>query len=178
MKKLLIGFLLLLALVGAAAFLFYKFYLPELVAEALVEEGNVVSMPDFVQKKIEKLRVPVNKNAANIIAEIHDKGIPLSKVLAEIDKIDHDKVNTTLHELKTSNPTNTNEVFNILKTHLNPDIEPFRKDFNKKVNMKMVQKGIRQIEEYNLDKEADLELAKEIAKQVIIRKEAEYQRTH
>jgi hypothetical protein len=177
MNKFIAGFLLLLALLGTCAFIAYQYYLPKLVAQALVEEGSSSSyIPQSVQERIDRYREPINNGADKVVRQMHHSGIPLSTVLREIDNVDAQDIQLAVDEITQSNPKNTNEVFNILKRNINTnlDIEPLRHSFNANVNMKMVHNAIAGHEQMNLSDEVSLQLFKNVTREILIRKEQLY----
>jgi len=177
MNKLIIGFLLLLVLMGVGAFVAYYYYLPKLVAKAIIEEGNSSPLPELVQQKIDRYRTPINNSADKIIREMHSTGIPLATILREIDGVEASDIERAANEIAVSNPKTTNDVFNILKRNINTnlDIEPLRRSFNDNFNMEMVRRAVAAHKEMTLSDEANLQLFKKISREVLIKKEAEYQ---
>lgn len=177
MKKFIAGFLMLLALVGTCAYIAYQYYLPKLVAQALVEEGSSSSyIPQSVQKQIDQYREPINNGADKVVHQMHHSRIPLSTVLREIDHVEADDIERAVDEIAQSNPKNTNEVFNILKRNINTnlDIEPLRHSFNANMNMKMIHNAIAGHKQMNLSDEVSLQLFKNVTREILIKKEQLY----
>jgi len=175
MKK--IAFLItFLAIASVGAYIFYRFYLPDFVADAMTKDDVPDYLPKRVQKKIAALKAPVNAGAEEVVKEIHKANIPMDKVLAMIDNTTEDQAYTMLDELNHTKPNTTDQVFDIAKKYFPADfdIEVLRKPFNQNVNIKMIKKGIQYGNTNRKRKNIDIEVAKEIAKKILIEKEKEF----
>lgn len=166
--------LLLLTVVGVS--IFYKFYLPGLIADALVQEKEPAYIPTFVQTKIKKYKAPVNKGAEDVIREIHKSNVSLDQILVAIDKTEAEQVYSMLDELNDTEIKNTNQVFDLASRHfpVDFDIEVLRKPFNKNVTMAMIKKGITQANEKREEEGVDPEMAKSVIKQILRQKEQDF----
>lgn len=179
MKKFIGWMIAFLLVAGIASFIFYKFYVPVLVAEAFVEKENPAYIPRFVQARIEEYKAPVNEGASDIIVEIHRADVRLADLLEAIDRADEDQVHMMLDELSQRRITNTNQVFDIAKKYFTVDfdIEVLRKPFNENVDMAMIRKGLKQAAYYRNEDPVDPEMARAVIKQILIQKEKEYQKS-
>jgi hypothetical protein len=175
MKTFLIILLSLLVIIGLGGFIFYKFYLPDLVAEAIIHDETPPYVPEHVKAKIEKLKVPINQASEDLIQEIHKSNITLEEVIKAIDETQETQVYSAVDELNDVKAKNTNEVFDIAKKHLHADfdLEVLREPFNKNVNMKMINKAMNYLNSTR-NEGLDPETMKAIAKKVLIEKEKEY----
>jgi hypothetical protein len=177
-KKFLIWVLALIAAAAIGAFIFYKLYLPRIVAEAIVKgEDELAYMPDFVQTRIRKYRAPVNEAADDVIRELHKSGITMEQITEAIDKTGESQVDGLLAELANTELKSTNQVFDIATKHLQVDfdVEPLRAPFNENVDLDMVRSAIERAQQHRKDEAVDAEMAKAIFKQILLQKEAEYQ---
>jgi hypothetical protein len=165
----------LIAIVGLGGFLFYKYYLPEMVAEAIVSEELPAYVPDRVKAKIEHYKAPINQVSSDVIREIHQSDVSIDLILKAVDDTQEADVYAALHEVNERKPETTDEVFNVAKKHIQADfdVELLRSSFNKNVNMKMVNKAIKNLNA-KIDEDVDPEMMKAIIKQVLIEKEKEY----
>jgi hypothetical protein len=178
MKKFGIWLLALVITAGIGAYVFYKFYLPGLVAKELVKDEESVYVPRFVKAKIRKYKAPVNKGAHDVIKEMHKSNVTLEQLLQAIDETEEEQVRGMLAELNQINLKSTDQVFDVAKKHFTPgfDIEILRKPFNDNVSLDMVKNGLKQANSYASQADLDPEMAKAVAKQILIQKEKEYNR--
>jgi hypothetical protein len=176
MKKLALLFLILVMIIGAGVFVFYKFYLPDLVANVIVNGETPGFVPVSVQKKIEKFKAPVNKASEDLIIHIHKSNITLDQIFKAIDETEEEQVHAALDELNIVEVTNTNQAFDVMKKHFTADfdIEDLREPFNKNVNMKLIRKAINRANNYRDEEVMDPEMAKEVIKKILLQKENEY----
>lgn len=179
MKKLIVVISILLVAAAIAGFVVFKYYIPDVVAEAIVAEKTPDYLPKKVQNKIKALRSPVNAGAEDVVKKIHQANIPMDKILVMIDNTTEDQLDNLIKELNQTPLKNTDQVFDIAKKHFSAgfDLEVLRQPFNKNVNLKMIQKGI-QYSNANTESESNnlnLQTAKAIAKKILIEKEKELQ---
>ena len=175
MKK--IAFLITILTVAAAgAYVFYKFYMPDLVVDVMTTDDVPDYLPKRIQKRIASLKAPVNRGAEELVREIHKANIPMDKVLTMIDNTTEHEAYTMLDELNLTKPKTTDQVFDIAKKHFQADfdIEVLRKPFNESVNIKMIKKGMQYGNNNRKRKDIDIEMAKAIAKKILIEKEKEF----
>jgi hypothetical protein len=179
MKKFLVWVIGLSVIVAAAAFIFYRFYLPGLVADAIMEEHTPRYVPTFVEARMKKFKAPLNKGTSDVIKEIHRSNVTLEQLLAAVDNTEPAQVHAALDELNNSKVKNTNDVFEIGKKYVQADfdVEVLRKPFNENVDMTMVKRALGYAEGRNDEDAVDPEMAKAVIKQLLIQKEKEYRQS-
>jgi hypothetical protein len=178
MKKFVAWLFAFLVLVAVAGVFFYKYYLPEMVAAALVKEEEQPYIPKFVQARIKKYKEPVNKGAEDVIREIHRSQVTLQQILETIDRTEPEQVQAMLDELSDTRIVSEDQVFDIGKKYIRADfdVEVLRVAFKENVDTSMIRKGLRQAEYHRNEVPIDPDMAKAIVKQVLIQKEKEYKR--
>ncbi len=179
MKKVLIWVIGLFVVFAAAGFIFYRFYLPGLVAEAIVKDETPAYVPKFVELRMKKYKAPLNKSAGDVIREIHESNVSLEQVLEAIDRTPPRQIYAALDELDNSKPKTTDEVFNIASKYVAADfdIEILRQPFKENVDMSMVKRAMGYAEGHRNDDTIDPEMAKAVAKKLLIQKEKEYRQS-
>jgi hypothetical protein len=176
MKKLLWVILILAITFCVAGFVFYKLYLPALVADVLTKAETPSYVPAFVQNKIEKYKVPINKGAGDFVTELHRQNVPVQEVINTIDETSEEEIEAALNELKDQDIKTTDEAFDIIVRHVNSEmnLEIFRAPFKRNVEVKTIQKFLSD-DDFNTYRESlDPAMVKEVAKKVLLEKEAEY----
>jgi hypothetical protein len=179
MKKFLLWVVGLGVLFAAAALIFYRFYLPGVVADALTEQETPSYVPKFVEARMNKIKAPLNKGATDVIKEIHKSNVTLEQLLAAVDNTEPEQVRFAFEEINRSKVKNTNDVFDIAKKYVQADfdVEVLRKPFNENVDMSMVKRGLGYLEGHSNDDAMDPEMAKAVIRQVLIQKEKEYRQS-
>jgi hypothetical protein len=175
MKKVIIIASIVAAVCVAAAYIFYTYYLPGLMAQAIVAEEIPGYVPRHIRGRIAALREPVNKGAGDVVAEMRKADIPMEKIFSMIDNTTEAQAYSMLEELNGTKLTSTDQVFDIAKKYFPAefDIEVLRKPFNENLNMKMIKKGIRFGNTNRKTKDVDIEIVKALAKEVLHEKEQE-----
>jgi len=168
----------LLAAAAVGAFVFYKVYLPALIADAVVKDEGSAYLPKFVEVRIRKYKAPVNEAAGDVVEQIHQSDITMDQILKAIDDTDESQVDAAIAELSTREINSTNEVFDIAKKHfpVGFDVELLRKPFNENVDLDMVRAAVEKARQKKEDEMVDPEMAKAVLKQILIQKEEEYQK--
>jgi hypothetical protein len=176
MKKLLIVIIALIAIAIVGAIVWYKYYFPTMVAEAVVAEQLPAYIPKHIQVKINEFRGPVIASAEKVIEKMHDKNIPFDEVIETIDHATADQTNAFIEELASTKIKSTDQVFDIGKKHFPVDyeVEAFREPFNQNVDLRVIRKGIAYADANRKTNDVDLETLKEIAKKILVQKEKEY----
>jgi hypothetical protein len=177
MKKSIGWIIAILLIVGIGGFIFYKFYLPDLVADALVtKRGLPPYVPKHIKIRVQKYKAPINKGAEDVIHTIHHAHISLEDVFKTIDETEEEQVYAVINELKTTPLKNTNQVFDIAKKHLHTefDVEVLREPFNKNVDMKLIKKGMDYANAYRNDASISPDMAKAVIKRILLQKEKEF----
>jgi hypothetical protein len=175
MKKLFIGLLVLLMLVAIGGFVVYKFYMADLIADAIISKEDVPAfVPEKIKSKIDKYRTPINYGAEEAIKKIHESHITLDQLLKAIDEAPEDQAYALLEELNTTKIRSSNQVFDLVKERfpVDFDVEVFRKPFTEKVDIKTIRKGIAYMNQHA--ESMDVEMAKSVAKKILLQKEKEY----
>src|SRR5688500_18171351 len=137
MKRFLFFFILLCLAVAIGGYIFYKSYLPGIIAKAIVNDATPTYIPTRIMNKVDELRAPFNKGADEMIAEMKRNNIELNDVLVLVDNANEKEAYNFLTELNQENPQTTNQVFDIAKKHLKADfdVEIFREAFVSNVDM-------------------------------------------
>lgn len=171
MKKLLIWGLALVILVAIGAVVFYRYYAPKLVAEAIVKEETPSYLPAGVKSKLKKYKKPINDAATDVVTSMKEKGVSIDQINTTIDELSEEDLKAMSINLKDANPQTTEQVFDLIKPHINADFdaEVLRKPFNQHVNMKMIQRAIKQLNNENAH-EMDLEIIKSVTKSILSQK--------
>lgn len=172
MKRFLFIIIILGLLIWAGSYLFYRYYFPSLVAEALVAEQSPSYIPRRLMNKVDELRKPVNKGADEIILEMKKNDIPLEDVVEVIENTSEDEAYEFLMDLNESNPKTPDEVFDIAKKHIDADfdIEVFRKPFVENVNMKAIRRAMSYANTNQRTKDLDIVTGRAIARQILMEK--------
>lgn len=167
---------LLILLVGAGSYLAYRKYMPEVIAEAITSEHLPTYLPERIQKKVKKIRTPINESANAVIVEMHKSKITLDQILEAINNVTEEDANALLDSLNTVQIQNPEQVFDMAKKQfpVNFDVEVFRKPYKDKVSMKLIKKGLAYANRYKRNEEMDFESARSIAKSILIQKEKEF----
>jgi len=178
MKKILIGLIALILILVAGGYIVYKFYMDDLVAEAILAKEDVPSfVPAKVKAKIDKYRIPINYGAEEVVKKMHESKISLDQIIKAIDEAPEDQAYALLDELKKTKIKSSNQVFDMVKERFPVpfDIEVFRKPFNEKVDVKIIRKGISYATMH--EETIDVDMAKSVAKKILLQKEKEYNET-
>lgn len=178
MKRFLLAVIILGLFVWAGIYIFYRVFLPDLVAKAIVSEQTPAYIPRRLMNRVDELRAPVNKGADEMIKEMKRNEIPLDEVVDVIESTSEDEAYAFLQHLNESNPTTPDQVFDIAKEHLKADfdIEVFRKPFVENVSMASIKKAMRYANTNQKTKDLDIVTGRAIAKQILIEKYNQVQR--
>jgi len=175
MKKTLGWILAVLLVLAIGGTLLYKFYLPQLIAKAVVTEGEPPAyVPKVVERQISRYKVPLSNAATDIVKSMHASDVTMGQVFEAIDKTEPQHIQMAFDELQTANVKTPDDAFNIFKKHVNADfdVEVLREPFTKNVNMKMIRVATKKAHQYNEDA-VDADLAKAIIKNILLQKEKE-----
>jgi hypothetical protein len=179
MRKFLLLVVLLVALVAAGAFIIYKYYLTDFIANAIVTESVPAYIPKRMQSKIEAISAPLNKGTEAMLDNMHHSEISIEQVVKVVENTSEQQAYSMLDELNDSKPTSTDEVFDIAKKHVSADfdVEVFRKPFNDHVTMKQVKQAMNYANLNRKTNDVDIMTAKAIIKKILLQKEKEYQQS-
>lgn len=166
-----------LLLVGLAAYVGYKVYFPQIIAESLTNE-TLALVPDNIENRMQKIRKPVNEGAVVVVEAAHKSGVTMDQILKAIDETKEEQAYAFLDELNNSDIESPDQVFNMAKRHFPVDfnVEIFRKPFNDKVSIATIRKGVRYANMYKSKEEFDATTAKSVLKQILLQKEEEFRR--
>jgi hypothetical protein len=175
MKKILTGVFLVIILLGIGGFVVYKYFMADLIADAILSQEDLPSfVPSKVKTKLDKYRVPINFGAEEVIKKMHESKITLDQIITAIDEAPEDQAHALLDELKATKIKSSNQVFDMVKERFPVpfNVEVFRKPFNEKVDVKIIRKGISYATMHADD--IDIAMAKSVAKKILLQKEKEY----
>jgi hypothetical protein len=172
MKRFLVVLIVTCLVLCAIGYGLYRFYLPGIIAKAIIAEDTPSYIPKRLMNKVDEFRAPVQKGADEMVIQLKRNNIPLDKALELVENTNEEVANNFLEELNASNPKSTNEVFNIAKKHLSADfdLEVFRDAFVQNVNMKTIHKAMNYANTNQRTKDLDIETGREIVKQILIEK--------
>lgn len=172
MKRFIFTLIAIGLLLWVGGYIFYRVYLPDLIAKAIVSDTTPQYIPRRLLNKVDELRAPVNKGANEMIVEMKRNHIPLEDVLEVVDKTNEQEAYNFLSALNEADPKDPNEVFDIAKKHLQADfdVEVFREPFIKNVSMKSIRRAIKYANLNQKTKDLDIETGKAIAKHILMEK--------
>lgn len=174
MKKILIA-MLILAIVSTGVYVVYRALMPALIAEATVSESLSDYIPKRLKNRVEAIKNPINKGAEAMIQKMHASHITLDEVLRTIDNITEEQTHAFLDEVNATKPSNTDEVFDLLKKHFPAefDAEVFREPFNEHFDMKQIRNALAYANMNRKSNDVEFATAKAILRKLIIEKEKE-----
>jgi hypothetical protein len=173
MKSLLITLAVIFSLLGLAGYFFYRSYMIDIVAHAVVSESLPAYVPKRLKRKVEKMRAPLNKGTEAVLKKMHESDVPLERVLTAVDKTTEEEAYAFLDEVNARKPATTNEVFDIAKKYFSADfdIEVFRQPFNEHVSMKQLRTAIAYANANRKENNVDVATGKAILKKILIEKD-------
>lgn len=180
MRKLIIGILVALSILCLGAFLFYKVYLPSAIAHIITDAETPSYLPSFAEENLAKYKEPINKGASELVQALHDRNIPVEEVIRALDETTEAEIQAALDELKASDIKTTDQAFDIIASHVKTDldIERLREPFKQHVNIQTIQRVLNDNDFKQYQDLLNASTIKEVVKEVLIQKEAEYQREH
>src|SRR5687767_8664548 len=110
--------LIIVAILAGGLWYGYYHLLPKMVGKAIVENSEPSVLPGPYKAKISRLRKPVNRATEKLIHEIDSLNIPFAAILRLIDETENNAVLNTVEELKSTNPTSPDAIFNIVKRNI------------------------------------------------------------
>lgn len=173
MKRLLVVTLVILSALGLSAYFFYRSCMADIIARAVISESIPSYVPSQIQKRLEKIRAPLNKGTEAVLKKMHESEIPLDQVLKAVDNTTEEQAYAFLDEVNSSKPGSTNQVFDIAKKYFSADfdIEVFREPFNEHITMKQVRIAIAYANANRKEKNIDVVTEKAIVKKILVEKE-------
>lgn len=178
MKKIILVIIVVGGIIWVGGYIAYTFFLPKVVAQAIVSENRPNYLPKRLLNKIEEVRGPINKSTENFIIELKKADIPMTEVYDAIENTSEEQAYQMLDELNDSRITDPNQAFDIFKKHIHTDfeLEPFRATFNQNVDPNMIRRLIKYANMNRSMNEIDIPTAKAIAIQLLKEKEKEMSR--
>ena len=175
MKRFLLISLLVLMCVAAGGYYLYRSMMPEIIAEAMVSDNLPEYIPKRLQTRVEAMRKPINKGTEAMIERMHDSEIPMQKVLAAVDRITEEQAYAFLDEVNASNPSSTDDIFNLAKKHFPTDFNPevFREPIKEHFEFSQIRGAIDYVNLNRISNDIDIATAKAIVKKIITEKEKE-----
>ena len=122
MRKIIVS-ILVISLVAAGGYLLYRYLMPKIIARAMVSESLPGYIPKRLQAKIEKIRKPLNKGTEAMLQTMHASNIPVDQLLHAVENITEEQAYAFLDELNETEPTTTDDVFNVAKKHFSTDFD-------------------------------------------------------
>ena len=169
MKKLL-KFALIILVLLLAAYGGYRFYLPSLIADALMSDQPSALVPPGMREKVSNLKTKVDREIRKVPVFLKEHKIGYEDLLNIIDRASPDDLRDAYHEIVTTRITSTNQVFDIGMKHIEImgyDLEIFRSPFIQYVTVGDINKAIKKIEENELLTSMSIPVAKETVKKIL-----------
>ena len=169
MKKLL-KFVLIVLILGLAAYGGYRFYLPSLIAESLTSDQPSALVPSGMREKVTNLKTKVDREIKKVPVFLKEHKIGYEDLQIIIDRASPDDLLDAYYEIATTRPTSTNQVFDIVVKHIkieDYDLEVFRNTFIQYVAVEDINEAIKKIEETELLTSMNISVAKETLKKVL-----------
>ncbi len=177
MKKL-IGFVLILALIGVIGYVGYRYYLPSKIAETLTSDEPSGLVPAGMQKKVEAVKIKVDKEIEKLPVFMKENKIAYEDLQVMIDRADPDQFIDAYVEIATTRITSTNQAFDIGMKHIKIggyDLEIFREAFIKNVSIEDMQEAIARYEDNEFLTTMSIPIIKQTAKKLLESKKVEIQ---
>lgn len=178
MRTPLITAVALAALLAGGSYAAYRLYLPGAMADAFVSEPPAY-LPKAVVAQLEQIKVPVNKGADDLIKSLEKENVPVDRVLELIDRASEEDVDKFVEEIQVSRINTSNQLFDIFKKHFdaNFDVETLREPFVKHIDVSSARRGAAYFIRNKRTHDIEFETAKDVFKQVIVKKYEERQKT-
>lgn len=175
-KKILIGLGVTLLIIIIAGFYFYKKVVPEMAAKAIVKGEYSVLVPKKIQKKVNAVRGKVNNRVEKALMATSSNGVTIDQIFEAIDQVDKSEIEKTYNIISSEKITDPHEAFKI--AYENIKIEAFdpmilKPVYDEIINKGHIQMGINVIKNNNLLENLDMQMARSVAKQIILQKKEE-----
>jgi hypothetical protein len=170
MKKLL-KFLLIVALLGLIVYAGYRYYLPSMIAKTLTSEEPSSLVPEAMQERVEKLKVKIDKEVEELPALLKETRLSVDDLETIIDRADPVQFFMAIEELKNTQLTSTDQIFDICMKHIKIsgyDLEVFRAPFVRNSSVGNIQKAVAKIDPSDLMTKVSVPVLKQTAKQVLV----------
>jgi hypothetical protein len=177
MKKL-IKFVLILAVIGVIAYAGYRYYLPSMIAEALISDEPSSLVPAEMQEKVERVKLKIDEEIEKLPAFMKENKIEYEDIQVIVDRADPDQFIDAYREIATTRITSTDQVFDIGMKHIRIsgyDLEIFRAAFVENTSVEDIQKAIVKYEDNEFLTNMSFPVIKETAKKLLDSKKTEIQ---
>ncbi len=177
MRKFLLGSVLIVIAVIIGGYIFYKSYLPNMIADAIVMNETPAYIPKRIMNRVDEIRGPINKSAEGIIRELDRHEIGIDAALKAVEKTTEDDVNAVWQQFNEEKPTTGDEVFDIIKPHIHSDfdVELLRKPFVQNFDLNGFRRAMNYAAINKTTRDVDIETTRAIARQILLKK---YQELH
>ncbi len=169
MKKVLT---LLLVLATLGCFIFYRFYMPKMVATTIISDEPPPSiLPEKVKKTIVKARVELDKQMEDVPVKLEQLGLTFNDVIYIVEVADADQIEAAIEELQSTELKSVDEVFDIGLKHVKVDgydLSIFREVFKEKATLDKIRKGLHKIRDNELMIDISIPVTCETVKQILI----------
>lgn len=171
-----VTFLIILCVLAIAIVWVYRFYFPQVVAEALVSEDSIAALPEQVQEQVKAIKSEVDKQMEKVPELMEEAELEYNDLVVIIEEIDSDQLLNALEELKSKNWQTTDEVFDIGLKHVSLkgyDLEKFRSSFNEAISEEQIEEVLNALGESQLLTSMSIQVMKEAARKLIEAKKEE-----
>jgi len=170
MKKL-VKIVLVIVLLGLAANLGYRHYLPSMIATTLTsDEPPSRLIPAAMQDQVIKLRSKINREIEELPALLKETRLGIEDLEIMIDRANPDDFFRAIQEIKNTTITSTDQVFDILMKHIKIegyDLEVFRAPFVRNTSVDNIQESIVRIEQNEFVTSMSVPVLKQTVKQIL-----------
>jgi hypothetical protein len=175
MKKI-TKFVLVIMLLGLAAYAGYRFYLPSMIATALTSEQSSRLIPAKMQEKVKKLRLKINQEVKDLPVLLKETRLTVDDLQIMIDRANPDQFLRAIQEMKSTTLTSTDQIFDICMKHIKIggyDLEVFRGPFVRSTSVENIQEAIGKIEKNEFITSMSIPVLKQTVKQILASSEQE-----
>lgn len=159
----------------AAGYVFYREFLPGIMANAIIDEEKPSYLPKRIQTRLDAMSVPINQGTENVIRELKKANVPMEDVYHAIDDVTEEEMDLMLEDLSEKKKITPNEAFDVLKKHIQTpfDLEQFRNTFTSNVKAGTVRQFISYARLNKQMQEVDFQTTKAVLKEILRKKEKE-----
>ncbi len=172
MKKVLTVLLVLLVLATLGSLIFYRFYMPKMVATTITSDEPPPSiLPEKVKKTIIKARVELDKQMTDVPVKLEQLGLTFDDVIDIVEVVDTDQIEAAIEELQSTELKSVDQAFDIGLKHVNVDgydLSIFREVFKEKATLDKIRKGLLKTRDNDLMTAIRITVARETVRQILI----------
>ena len=153
-----------------AMWLLYIFYVPRMVARAIVKNAPPSYLPGAYKDQIKRLHTPVNLWGEKLIVEADSLGISLDDMLKAIDNVNTDEVIKVYDKIKDKKVTHSKKVFDLIRQDIaveEIDLDLLEPAFLKHATPDRINRALSYIKQHQLIENIAPSTAKEVAKQLV-----------